>query len=691
MNNYFTLFFARKYLPSFELIIFFLVISAQMTNAQNDRIKFNNQEIFMSGSNIAWVNFAGDIGPGSTNFARFGEIFSEVHADGGNSMRFWLHTNGTVTPEFNDSGMVISPGTGAISDLKQILDSAWAHHVGLLLCLWSHDMLATSLSQTILDRNKKLLTDTTAIRAYINNALVPMVEGVKGHPAIIAWEIFNEPEGFTEIGNWPDRVHVTEFDVERFVNLTAGAIHRADPAAQVTNGTWGLTAQTDVNTPAKALTKAGFYNSLNEEQKTRMEKEYEAIHGTYLPAQEIINRYYSPSATNTNFYRDDRLINAGGDPDGTLDFYTVHYYSWAGTGLSPFHHPFSTWNLTKPLVIAEFFMEDSFGVPYQDLYENLYSAGYAGALSWSWWGDTQANDNAKNVNHSRTAAALWDIYINHHNDIVLDPKTGTIYRFYLDAATIQKGDSTMLHWDTQDGSAVRLNGQIVSAADSLIVNPSTSSAYTLVASGQVNDSITINLSVLPTGRIMSFTAQPAQIGVGESTILAWQVVKNSTAAINGQFVPVKGTMEVYPDSSHNTYTLVSKGDITDSVKLTIGVMPADKLDRALGASVKVSSNDTVAFSFSKPGNLVDGNNFTKWQAAPGNNQRVTIDLGRSMSINKLIIRWANQGYAKSYSVQATDDSIKWDILHSALNGTGGTANVETFDSLNGEGRYIDFY
>ena len=132
------------------------------------------------------MNFARDIGPGNTNFARFQEIFAEMHAEGGNSFRLWLHTDGTSTPEFDSNGLVVSPGAGAISDLKKILDLAWQNNVGLLLCLWSHDMMNTSKSSTVLDRNEKLLTDTSAIKAYINNALIPMVDSVKGHPAIIA-------------------------------------------------------------------------------------------------------------------------------------------------------------------------------------------------------------------------------------------------------------------------------------------------------------------------------------------------------------------------------------------------------------------------------------------------------------------------------------------------------------------------
>ena len=392
-----------------------------MAFAQGNRIFYNKQELFLSGSNVAWINFARDIGPGATNFSKFSQIFAEMKAAGGNSFRLWLHTTGETTPQFDSAtNMVIGPGAGALGDLKQILDLAWQNEIGLLLCLWSHDMLDTG-RPAILDRNEKLLTDTTAIRAYIDNALIPMVEYVRAHPAILAWEIFNEPEGFTEIGNWGNRRHVRQYDVQRFVNLTAGAIHRTDSTAQVTNGTWGLQALIDVPILTKASLQA-FYNSLTDEQRLRIEKEFETKYDLKLPAQQIIEQFHS--AANYNYYRDDRLIAAGGDPDGTLEFYTVHYYSWAGTALSPFHHSYSSLGLDKPLVIAEFFMETTFGIPYQYLYEQLHRTGYAGALSWQWWGDTQANDSAKNYDHSRTIATLQSIYENHRQDIEVKDSGG---------------------------------------------------------------------------------------------------------------------------------------------------------------------------------------------------------------------------------------------------------------------------
>lgn len=303
--------------------------------SQSNRIVYNAKPVFLNGANVAWINFAHDIGnpdaPADT--AQFRKIFREVHDNGGNSMRLWLHTNGTATPEFTGN-LVTGPGSRAIADLRSICDIAYQNDIGLILCLWSFDMQRISgLPADILARNRNILTTDEGLNSYIENALIPMVDSLKEHPGIIAWEIFNEPEGMTEIGNWDITQHVSQQNVMKFVNKCAGAIHRTDTAAKVTNGAWSFFSTSDAD-------------------------------------------------GGTNYYSDARLITAGGDSAGTLDFYTVHYYDWDDT--SPFLHPCSHWNLDKPLVVAEFFTNCKYCSVRNENNKTLYDNGYAGAMGWQY-------------------------------------------------------------------------------------------------------------------------------------------------------------------------------------------------------------------------------------------------------------------------------------------------------------------
>jgi len=136
--------------------------------------------------------------------------------------------------------------------------------------------------------------------------------------------------------------------LQRFINQCAGAIHRADPSARVSNGAWALFSTTDVTLP-----------------------------GSRGPA-------------NINYYRDDRLIAAGGDANGTLDFYMVHYYDWAGgANRCPFQHNAAIWELNKPLVVAEFSFVGCTNCG-TNFHIALYDRGYAGALDWSFTDENPA-------------------------------------------------------------------------------------------------------------------------------------------------------------------------------------------------------------------------------------------------------------------------------------------------------------
>ena len=45
------------------------------------RITYNERQLFLSGSNIAWVNFARDIGDTVTNYVAFRSVFDSVSAN----------------------------------------------------------------------------------------------------------------------------------------------------------------------------------------------------------------------------------------------------------------------------------------------------------------------------------------------------------------------------------------------------------------------------------------------------------------------------------------------------------------------------------------------------------------------------------------------------------------------------------
>lgn len=390
-----------KFLKLFTIITF---SCSYILFSQNNRIRYNNQDLFLSGTNLAWLSFAQDIGAGKTDLNSFAEIFLSIHDNGGNAVRWWLHTDGTATPQFDQNGYVTGPGKNTISDIKNVLDLAWEREVGVILTLWSFDMLRSNKSQTVLDRNKKLLLDTNYTRAYINNCLIPMVDSLKGHPAIIAWEIFNEPEGMSNEYGWPDIQHVPMSAIQRFVNLCAGAIHRTDSTAKVTNGTWHIIALTDITPPPLAKLSAE-YALMSEADKKDMEERFYKKYGFFLAADEIMKHFEKvTSIQNYNYYSDERLIAAGGDKDGILDFYTVHYYDWAGKTYSPFHRPATLWALSKPLVVAEFHLKNTFDIPKEYLYVSLYNNGYAGALAWSWTDNqvTKVDDILKSLKF------MWD-------------------------------------------------------------------------------------------------------------------------------------------------------------------------------------------------------------------------------------------------------------------------------------------
>jgi len=344
--------------------------------ADGNRLVINGKPVFISGMNIAWNNFGNDVGDQAVNISAFVNQFKQIKGAGGNAVRWWLHTDFRNEPKMNSDGSVDRIGTKTIDNIRQVLDSAYNYGIVVSLCLFSFDLLqldGKDASKVAI--NKKFLTMPANLDTYISKVLTPMLEAVGNHPAIMCWEVFNEPEGMSsDAGGWSDGDKVPMSDILRITARIAAVVH--DKTLKM--------ASTGIHEYGKMQT------------------------------------WYSDAKLQTA---------AGSDPLASkayLDFYMAHYYpEYVGTTGSPFHNPASFWAMDRPVLIGEFpaqswgpgtgysTIQQGTAMTITDAYEYAYDNGYCGALSWSM---TESNPT-KFGSFTTTKPALENLYAKHKADI----------------------------------------------------------------------------------------------------------------------------------------------------------------------------------------------------------------------------------------------------------------------------------
>ncbi|OHX64401.1 hypothetical protein NH26_22685 [Flammeovirga pacifica] len=543
-----------------------------------DRILVGNQSIFLSGGNLAWYNFANDFGEKTTNLAYYEQAISDFASRGGNSMRLWVHINGANNPELDANGYTSGLEPSMIQDLRDVLDIAYDHNVVLNLCLWSFDMLNTrDYPIEVSQRARKLLEEENNIDAYINNALIPMVNGLKDHEALLSWEIFNEPEGMSNEFGWDFTDHVSMLTIQRFINRLSGAIHREDPSAKVTNGAWSFKANSDIF-----------------------------------------------SGVEKNYYSDEELIAAGGDIEGTLDYYQVHYYSWAGTSYSPFVHPASHWGLDKPLVIGEFYVEDQPGpVAEEDLFTILYNNGYAGAWGWQY----RTYDDGDNTDEIHRDAMLAGVAtLDGYPDIAIDPNRN-------------------------------IRPTIIGAIPSLRVDKNAESLYNYV------DLSTVFTD--PEGTPLNYSVLTSPANVVIPSVNAGQL---SLAFADGK----TGEVTV-------TVTATDSGDpaASNSYDFIVSVNEAGTGNLALYQPVSASSFEEGP---NKAESVNDGDQLTRWSSLYEDPSWIAVAFDQEYSVNEVRLFWEGS-YSSQYEIQVSQDGLSWTTVYTNNAGVGGE-DIITFPAVN---------
>ncbi|MCF0215726.1 MAG: T9SS type A sorting domain-containing protein [Fibrobacteraceae bacterium] len=349
--------FKKIAMASFLAGISSLVFAAPGLKVSGTDLTYNGKKIFFSGTNLAWSDYNSDVGASPLDENAWRKAVEGTRAAGGNAIRWWLFNNMSQSPTIDESThLVTGPKENTIANMKKALDIAEEYGVMVSMCLFSHNLMEPNqwgLYNEKLDiQANTLLFEDAGTKAFIDNVLIPVVKAIDNHNALMTWEVFNEPEGMTSEGWTTNKLDKSV--LQKFTNKVAAAIHTTNPDLLVSTGSVNIKYQ--------------------------------------------------------EWWNDANLIAAGGEANGTLDFFQTHYYPYyQNDAVSPFVNTAAEMAATykydsKPMIIGEFPASGWSGDTYtasmaaktqistEEAYRKAFDGGYAGALAWQYIGDkTESN------------------------------------------------------------------------------------------------------------------------------------------------------------------------------------------------------------------------------------------------------------------------------------------------------------
>ncbi|WP_448901738.1 galactose-binding domain-containing protein [Eubacterium sp.] len=172
--------------------------------------------------------------------------------------------------------------------------------------------------------------------------------------------------------------------------------------------------------------------------------------------------------------------------------------------------------------------------------------------------------------------------------------------------------------------------------------------------------------------------------------------KNITVKVDGANtvnIPVTGSTSWTEFVQHNLQLTLSKGEHTISISSVDGAVnigdivftkeevKEETTNVAKGKNVTTSGNETNEFVGK---NAVDGNKDTRWSSNFADNAWITVDLGASYKINKVVLNW-EAAYGESYKIQTSTDGNNWTTVKDLTNQNGGEDTI-SFNETNA--RYV---
>jgi hypothetical protein len=280
--------------------------------------------LYMNGANAPW-HVWDDFG-GNYDASFWSTHYADLHDAGVNSSRVWITCSGEVGIDITPDGLVLGATDAHWADLDSFFSIAEEHQIYVMATLMSFDHFRDGASSSW----KAWIASDANIDSYVDNYLIPFLDRYAQNPHLWSIDLMNEPD-------WAYERSGISFDrLRAYFARAARAIHEH----------------------SEVLVTVGMASP-----------KYEAACGGCMPS-----------------IRDAQLREALADPGAYLDFYSPHYYDWAGQvwGNTLYFSPDSTnFPIDKPLLIGEHPAHGTSGHTLSDDLQAAFANGWQGTLPWT--------------------------------------------------------------------------------------------------------------------------------------------------------------------------------------------------------------------------------------------------------------------------------------------------------------------
>ncbi len=655
----------KTQLLTMMLLCITLFSNAQQITINDNKFYVGDNQIWLNGVNTPWDLWC-DFGNPNFDYDWWDEEFASYEENHINLARVWIHCNGDISPNIDTTGYVSGVDDIFWEHMDYLFDMSKKYGVYVMPALLSFDITKDTYDNYQSWRN--WLQDTTNIRSYIDNVLIPMLQRYEDEPYLLGWEICNEPEWMFE----NDEHGPQSFeDVQTMHAMFAAAIHE-NSERYVTTGS----AAPKWNSP--------IYDSWGDNEG--------------------------------NMFADSALAACVDNENAYLDFYQYHWYAWQTEWMD------SPWTKTteyyevddRPVIVGECEGEDVCDdftcLTIAEEYEAAYQNGFDGVCGWKT--DTAVYNNIIIATNS---------FYNDHPDLVYPegsrPTTVTGVSLsdtsitiegnetYQLTATIEPSDATVpdVLWESASPT-------IASVSDEGVVTGITPGTTTITVSTLVGDKTAYcTVEVTSSGSYgnctnpvpvsLPYTYSGAGPGCyitsGDITVVQSYnsdlVELNGTDVTNEWYTDIPSSLDgvywIYYDADANGYLGIqgSGGETSETVELTTSVTGEGSVSPSSGS---YTLNSTLELTATPSSGYV----FSGWSGdttATDNPITITMDADKSITATFVETESDSAYYTLSVLIDGGGAVLVTPSNDTYLNGTDVTliASADSgyvFDSWSGD-------